>query len=104
MLQGEEILSQRSQESEDDDGEAEQRSLLPQDQSEDEVCVFKAFCNLLQAQKLDLRKGLYLQKKIQAYTHKLAGFSIPLQGFCDPWATNDVCEIGVVHQRSVAAA
>lgn len=41
MLQGEEILSQRSQESEDDDeGEAEHRSLLPQDQSEDEVCVF----------------------------------------------------------------
>lgn len=41
VLQGEEILSQRSQESEDDDeGEAEHRSLLPQDQSEDEVCVF----------------------------------------------------------------
>lgn len=41
MLQGEEILSQRSQESEDDDeGEAEQRSLPPQDQSVDEVRVF----------------------------------------------------------------
>ncbi len=45
MLQGEEILSQRSQGSEeeeeeeddDDDDEEEQRSPLPQEQSEDEV-------------------------------------------------------------------
>ncbi|XP_056884964.1 Fanconi anemia group D2 protein isoform X2 [Takifugu flavidus] len=37
-LKGEEILSQRSQESEDDEeGEAEQRTPLPQDQSEDEA-------------------------------------------------------------------
>lgn len=41
VLQGEEILSQRSQESEDDEeGEAEQRTPLPQDQSEDEVRAF----------------------------------------------------------------
>lgn len=38
MLQGEEILSQRSQESEDDDDDdEEQRSPLPQEESEDEV-------------------------------------------------------------------
>lgn len=38
MLQGEEILTQRSQESEDDEEEEEeQRPPLPQDQSEDEV-------------------------------------------------------------------
>lgn len=36
-LQGEEILSQRSQGSDDDEDEEEQRSLLPQEQSEDEV-------------------------------------------------------------------
>lgn len=47
VLQGEEILSQRSQESEDDEeGEAEQRTPLPQDQSEDEVRAFQAFCSL----------------------------------------------------------
>uniref|UniRef100_A0A3Q3XCR8 Uncharacterized protein n=1 Tax=Mola mola TaxID=94237 RepID=A0A3Q3XCR8_MOLML len=36
-LKGEEILSQKSQESEDDDEEAEHRSLLPLEESEDEV-------------------------------------------------------------------
>lgn len=49
MLQGEEILSQRSQESEDDEEEeeAEQRSPPPQDQSEDdEVCVFLSILQL----------------------------------------------------------
>ena len=35
LLQGEEILSQRSQESEEE--EEEERSLLPQEQSEEEV-------------------------------------------------------------------
>lgn len=45
MLQGEEILSQRSHESEDDEEGAEQRSPLPQDQSEDEVRASLAFCN-----------------------------------------------------------
>ncbi len=42
MLQGEEILSQRSQDSEDDDDdEGEQNAPLPQNESEDEVpCHF----------------------------------------------------------------
>ncbi len=37
MLQGEEILSQKSQDSEEDDDEREQHSPQPQDESEDEV-------------------------------------------------------------------
>lgn len=37
MLQGEEILSQRSQGSEDDDDDDEEEQRLPQEQSEDEV-------------------------------------------------------------------
>lgn len=43
MLQGEEILSQRSQESEDDDDDEEQRSALLQEESGDEVLSFPGF-------------------------------------------------------------
>lgn len=38
MLQGEEILSQRSEESEDEEEETDQSLPLPQAQSDDQVC------------------------------------------------------------------
>lgn len=43
MLQGEEILSQRSKESEDDDEEEAHRSPLQQEESGDEVPAFPGF-------------------------------------------------------------